>query len=330
MDDGKPRVFFFSTLYTPFIEEDYRILSSAFRVERLIARAFRAVFGIPGGVRRSSVAIAWFGSVYAGILVWCAARLRRKSVVVVAGIDASKDREINYGIWLSPWKVPFVRYAFRHADRVAAVDPFLAKEVKRLAGYPGKNIVSIPFGFDGDCWRPGGKRDESVLTIAACHDAWRMKKKGIDKLFEAAAVLPEIKFLVIGIHERLLPPARRDAPANVELVSYIPRESLLPYLQRAKVYCQPSYTEGLPNALCEAMLCGCIPVGTTVGGIPTAIGDAGFLVPYGDRAALVDALRKALAAPKAASDAARNRILSHFTLRARSESMRQMIQELTR
>ena len=45
--------------------------------------------------------------------------------------------------------------------------------------------------------------------------------------------------------------------------------------------------EGLPNALCEAMLCECVPVGTDVQGIRTAMGDAGFYVPYGDRKSVV-------------------------------------------
>ena len=41
--------------------------------------------------------------------------------------------------------------------------------------------------------------------------------------------------------------------------------------------------ERLPNALhCEAMLCECVPVGTRYCGIPTAIGDTGLYVPYGD------------------------------------------------
>jgi glycosyltransferase involved in cell wall biosynthesis len=53
--------------------------------------------------------------------------------------------------------------------------------------------------------------------------------------------------------------------------------------------------EGLPNALCEAMLCGCVPVGTKRNGIPTAIGDCGFYVPYDDPKAAAEAIKKRLA-----------------------------------
>jgi glycosyltransferase involved in cell wall biosynthesis len=44
------------------------------------------------------------------------------------------------------------------------------------------------------------------------------------------------------------------------------------------VYAQFSITEGLPNVVCEAMLAGCIPVGSNVGGIPELIETTGILI----------------------------------------------------
>jgi glycosyltransferase involved in cell wall biosynthesis len=322
------RVLFSSTLFTPFIEEDALILARHYPMEKLIASGLKALLALPGAVWRSTVTFSWFGSVYAGYTVFLSRVMRKKSVVVVAGIDASKDREINYGIFLNPWKAPIVRYAYRHADKVLVVDPFLQKEVIRLAEYDGANIVNVPFGFDDTRWYPGTGKEPLVVTVAACHDEDRMRKKGLDKLFDAARALPDVRFCVIGIHEGLLPLVAFRVPPNVELIAYVPRDGLLPYLQRAKVYCQPSFTEGLPNALCEAMLCACIPVGTTVGGIPTAIGDAGYLVRYGDAPALVQSLRRALNAPAAEGDRARARIKTKFTLPKREEALRGVLDTL--
>jgi len=323
-----PRILFFSTVFPPFIEEDEVLLRRHASVEKVIAHGLRAAVVLPAAVRRADIALAWFGSVYAGYLVFLARLLGKRSVVIVAGVDASKDREIHYGIWLSPWKSLFVRYAYRHADRVLAVDPFLQREIVRLAEYDGENVRSIPFGFDGTRWYPGAVKERRVITVAACEDRWRMKKKGIDKIFDAARKLPDIPFQVVGIREPLLTQIRTEIPPNVEVIEYLPRDRILPFLQRAKVYCQPSFTEGLPNALCEAMLCECVPVGTIAGGIPTAIGTAGFLVPYQDQGGLVDGLRSALDAPPGRGKQARDRILKEFTLPRREAALADVISEL--
>ena len=322
-------VLFSCTVWPPFIEEDFRILSRHFLLEKIHAHGLEALVRIPGGVLRNDLTLSWFGSVYAGYTVFLAKLLGKKSVVIVAGVDASKDREINYGIWLSPWKSLFVRYAYRHADRVLVVDPFLGREVIRLAEYEGHNIENVPFGFDGAQWTPGGEKEPLVATVASCENMWRFRKKGLDKLFEAARLLPDLRFMVIGIHRVFLQEIRPALPPNVETIVHMPRADLLPFLRRAKVYTQPSYTEGLPNALCEAMLCGCIPVGTVAGGIPTAIGDAGFLVPYGDVAALSGALRKACEAPASAGLKARERILREFPLQKREQALARVLDSLT-
>jgi len=325
-----PGILFSSTLFTPFIEDDAVTLSRHFRLEKLIVSGWRALLKLPAGVWQSDITLSWFGSVYAGYTVFLSRMMGKKSLIVVAGLDASKDKEIRYGIWLSPWKSVIMRYAFRRADRLLVVDPFLEGEAKRLAEYDGANIINIPFGFDSDTWKPGGEKENTVLTVAACHDRWRMKKKGIDKLFAAAALVPDVRFQIIGIHAHLMPEVNREAPSNVELIPFVPRNQLLAYYQRAKVYCQPSYTEGLPNTLCEAMLCGCIPVGTTAGGIPTAIGDTGYLMPYSDQSALVQGLRSALASPASDGLKARRRIATEFTQRRREKALLEVIRGLVR
>ncbi len=299
-------------------------------MRKLIADKLKALVKIPVEVFLSDITLSWFGSVYAGYTVLLSKMLGRKSIVVVAGVDASKDAEINYGIWLSRWKSIVVRYAYRHASKVLPVDPFLETDAKRLAEYDGANMTTIAFGFDATMWHRGDRKQEMVLCVAACHDEDRMKKKGIEKLFSAARSLPNIPFLVVGIHTSILAKAKADAPPNVEIISYVPRGLLLPYYQNAKVYCQPSFTEGLPNTLCEAMLCECIPVGTIAGGIPTAIGDAGYLVPYRDQDSLVDALKQALAAPVTDGQKARHRMVTEFSLAKREAALLNVINELAK
>jgi glycosyltransferase involved in cell wall biosynthesis len=326
---AKPRVLFFSTIFPPFIADDERLLQHHYELSTIISSGISALARVVLELPRHDIAFVWFGSVYSGIIVWLARVFHKPSIIVVAGVDASKDREINYGIWLSPWKSRFVRYAFRNASCLLVVDPFLGREAIRLAEYDGKNITYLPFGFDPLVWTgTTAAREKIVLTVASCENEWRAKKKGVDKLIDAARALPEISFRLIGIHQQLLNRIKADIPRNMEVIPYVPRHELAAEYARAKVYCQPSFTEGLPNTLCEAMLSGCIPVGTIAGGIPTAIGTTGYLVEYRDQQGLVDALKRAIEAPESDGARARERIKSTFTVERREEGLRSAIDAL--
>ena len=83
-------------------------------------------------------------------------------------------------------------------------------------------------------------------------------------------------------------------------------------LAAAEVLALPSYDEGLPMALLEAMAAGLVPLTTPVGGIPEAITDGvnGLLIPPGDVPALASAFTRLVEDPAlrtALSDGARTR-----------------------
>jgi len=203
-----------------------------------------------------------------------------------------------------------VRYAFRHADHILVVDPFLKEEAVRLAEYPGKNIRYVPTGYDSNFWKPMGDKESIVLTVARVRQEKSLRLKGIDTLLAAARRLPETAFVVIGIDPEIR--SALNAPANIEFINPLLRRDILPYYQRAKVYCHPSRREGLPNALCEAMLCGCIPVVTQAGGNATAAGDAGFLIETGNDEALAAGILRAMMLDESTGLKARTRIVSLF------------------
>lgn len=323
-------ILFTSTLFTSFIREDLRLLQKSYDVDLLVSSGFLAPLRIVPRIFRCDVTYTWFASVYAFFVVLLGRLFGKRSIIVIGGVDVAKMPEIRYGIWLTPWKVPFVKWAIRHAYRVLAVDPSLQRDAARLAQYSGRNIEYVPTGYDANVWKPSGAKEPFVLTVAACDDHWRMKKKGLDILFEAARRCPEVRFIVVGINAHLIEETRRSTPDNVELIAFLHQEMLLKYYQRAAVYCQPSYTEGLPNSLCEAMLCECVAVGTTAGGIPTAIRDHGYLVSYGDVTALAEAIREALAAPAGSGKQGRDFISQAFTLERREEALRRIVEEAAR
>ncbi len=63
------------------------------------------------------------------------------------------------------------------------------------------------------------------------------------------------------------------------------------FMKQLDVFIMPSFTEGTPNSIVEAMACGKPTIASNVGGIPDMVGeDSGILVPPGDHAALGQAM----------------------------------------
>lgn len=67
---------------------------------------------------------------------------------------------------------------------------------------------------------------------------------------------------------------------KVKLTGWIPHDELPDYLNELKLLVLPSYSEGLPNIVSEAMACGTLVLATPVGGVPDLIkdGETGFII----------------------------------------------------
>jgi glycosyltransferase involved in cell wall biosynthesis len=316
---------FTSSLETPFILEDLQLLRRHYDVSHLVTRSFDAPFRILREMPDVDLTFSWFASVYTAAVVWIAGMFGRKSIVVVGGADVTRVDDAGYGQWASPWRGLCAGYTLRRAWRVLAVDESLRQEAIRRADYGGENILVVPTGYDPARWTAGDGRTRGVLTVAACESLSRLRVKGIPDLVETARLLPETPFTIVGIRGDILRRSGLDVPANMRILPYADREHLLALYRAAAVYCQPSLFEGMANSLCEAMLCGCIPVATDAGGSAQVVGNTGFLVAPGDPRALATALRSALEASADLGVAARSRIMELFPLKRREEFLTRLI-----
>lgn len=138
--------------------------------------------------------------------------------------------------------------------------------------------------------------------------------KGTFDLLEAVA---RLRARGVEVHLRLagdgeVEAARRRAAElgladKVDLLGWIGPEERLRELAAARVLTLPSYFEGLPMSILEAMAAGLPVVTTPVGGIPDAVRDGidGHLVAPGDIDALADRLGELLARPAQAREMGR-------------------------
>lgn len=88
---------------------------------------------------------------------------------------------------------------------------------------------------------------------------------------------------------------------HVEVTGWVDEAALRTHLQRARVLVQPSFAEGLPVVIMEALAMGRPVISTWVAGIPELVRptENGWLVPAGNVDELVSALQEALGASAA-------------------------------
>jgi polysaccharide biosynthesis protein VpsI len=138
------------------------------------------------------------------------------------------------------------------------------------------------------------------------------EQKGIGELISAfrkvVDVLPEASLEIggegaISFYEKQC----RDLP-SVRFLGWIEEGERQAALQRAAVLGLPSWNEGLPMSILEAMSVGLPTVATAVGGIPDLVvdGETGLLVMPHDVDALADAFIKILANPRLAEQMGQN------------------------
>lgn len=272
---------------------------------------------------------------YAGFLAaYCARLLGVPSVVSARGNDL--DRLI-----FDAARAPFALEALRLASAVTAVSHELAAKATALV--PQACVSHVPNGVDASlfcpgapapCWTPGPGPALGFVGEARV-------KKGLAVLLEAfarvAAARPAHLVLVGGAREQDRPMIdlfRRQHPdLSLQVVAQLAHPALPGVYNTLDLLLLPSFRDGLPNALLEAMACARPVVATPVGGIPDVIRDGveGFLVPPGDAGALADRVLASLDDPatcQAVGAAARERVLAAYTLRHELEANLAVYREL--
>lgn len=214
----------------------------------------------------------------------------------------------------------------RFADLVVANADAVKQVCIREEGCRPEKVVVVRNGidlerFDKLAAQPlQGPLPEGRL-VAVIGNLWPVK--GHRTLVEAVARLPQslhdVKFICAGegperdyLEKRI---AELGLGQRVILLGH--RLDVPAVLMHAQAACLCSSAEGLSNALMEAMAARLPIIATRVGGNPELIGDNGKLVPYGDVAALTEALTALLSKPeeaRAMGVRGRKRVESELTL----------------
>jgi len=198
--------------------------------------------------------------------------------------------------------------ALRESEVVSASSRDLAEHAIDLGADPNRVFI-IPGGVDASLFHPVD-RTEARKRLSLPEDGAVilfvgniLRSKGVGILVEACAQLArskrEFTCYVIGDgRERSLIRsliAWHHLAERVILAGPLPLAELPDWYGACNVVALPSYSEGIPNVLREAMACGRPFVATRVGGIPEIANPAtSLLIEPGSATALAEALAQML------------------------------------
>jgi glycosyltransferase involved in cell wall biosynthesis len=278
------------------------------------------------------------------LATWFAALKGLPSTVSVRGNDI--DREM-----FPPGDFARLQWTLQNANLITAVSADMSRKIQLLSGR--NDVLVLKNAVDTEIFSPEAKRGEITresLGIAAdevilgfCGEL--REKKGQQFLLNALTTVRTQRsacLLIIGevraSQESVLQLYATHQPENAQriiITGHLPNPNVVAeYLRLCDVYLQPSLWEGMPNALLEAMACGCCCIASDAGGIPQVIlhGENGFLLPRSHLHKLGEAVLECLAlsakGKNKITQAARDRILNEYSITQEQQLLQTLIDRL--
>ena len=334
--------------HSSFMKVDEEILKSAYEVTtlyldqdisktRYLKRILKALLTLIFDHRYQKVLI-WFADYPSAPIALLSKWKKIPSFIFIGGYDAVKYQELRMGVYCSPVRSLCAKIALKKCTHIIA---------NHSALLSSNNTYYKPEGHKDGIYNliPGLKTPATVIfnavtistpliiseqrlrQIVTAGSTPRLQdfyNKGFDLLTEIAKHRPDLSFVFVGINKKWLAELNKtyhfEHLPNITIYPYLPQNEFISLLNISSVYAQPSISEGMPNSLMEAMLAGCIPVGSKVAGIPTIIDKYGYIIDQRDPQGLEQALDLALqseADRKEISESIKNR----FNLQIRKEKL---------
>lgn len=241
-------------------------------------------------VRRCDLIYAnWLGAGIVGALV---NRLTGKPLVVTFRGD---DGYLARDRWV--WRV-LTKWVTRRAGIVAPVSGELLRIIREL-GVPEDKCRLPRFGVDTDMFHPSSLQQEPREDVRVLFVGSLIDRKGLHDLLDALADpdFTRVRLTVVGDGPNA---ARLKAmaeswglPERIDWKGIVPPVEVARLMRSSDILCLPSYMEGRPNVVNEAMASGLPVIVTRIGGVPDMVreGETALLFEPGDIEGLRQCLR---------------------------------------
>jgi len=294
--------------------------------------------------RRIDLVIFYVGGANLVLSVITAKLLRKKIVAAAIGLGSmSYRRALSKGVFGIGNRAYFSvlsvleRANFFLADQIiveskGAVDFLGLRKYKQKLMSGGARYINTEF-FKVE--KELKSRDNLIGYIGRLDTA-----KGVMNFVEAIPIISKIRgdvnFLIGGnglLFEQIKQQVEDSSVGQkTKLVGWIAHNELPKHLNKLKLLVLPSYSEGLPTIILEAMACGTPVLATPVGGIPDLMKDeeTGFILENNSPECIAKNVVRALNYPNLGeiTDNARNLIEKKYTYKAAVERYRWILNKI--
>jgi glycosyltransferase involved in cell wall biosynthesis len=236
------------------------------------------------------------------LLPMIAGKLRNKKILWL--LPSSLEKMIAYDSDLTRNLIFLQEFSYRVADNIIVYSPNLVKEWN-LQKYSDKILIAHEHFIDTNAFSITTALSDRPVLIGFIGRL--SEEKGILNFIRALPILFEhrndIRIFIGGngpcrgkVEEFL---QMENLTNQVTLAGWIFHDDLPKYLNNLKLLVIPSYTEGLPNTMLEAICCGMPIVTIPVGAIPDFIkeGETGYIMENSSPECIAENIIRALDDP---------------------------------
>ena len=336
----KKLIFIYPKLYT-FIHTEIKLLSDEFDLisitqnwERKILLPFnliRQVVFLLINMSKVDTILISFGGYWSFFPALFSNLLGKKVAIVMHGTDCVSFPEIEYGNLRNPILSFVTKKSLQWASIILPVSESLvytennyysSKTLKFGYNYHLSNIKTpykvIHNGLNILDWVRDNEIIRNKTSFVTVLGEGKIKIKGVDLIIEVASRFPNSIFYLAGIENV----KGYNIPKNIICKGRLTPEELKVLFNQSQFYLQLSNTEGFGVALCEAMLCECIPLVSDVNFLPTIVGDSGFVLKKRNSEMLFDLINLAINSKTVIFEGrARKRIKDNFSVNKRKRML---------
>ncbi len=294
----KEKIIYVAPHLSSFVMEDITILNEDYVVVPNILNwsnkkivpilFFKQAFFLLKRINTYEIVVISFGGYWSLIPVILGKVFKKKTYIILNGTDCCALPSLNYGNLRKPILRFITKYSYTYATRLLPVSESLVYTKNNYCtefkdevfqGYKAflKDISTpytvIPNAIDSNFWKISNYNERSQMTFTTVFSERQFLLKGGDLIVELAKRHPNWTFNIVGTND-----VWAINLTNVKFLGYIDRTKLLEVYNNSKYYLQLSVFEGFGCSLCEAILSGCIPIGSNVNAIPEIINNEDFIL----------------------------------------------------